>query len=251
MGHVLSPSSRDRDLIAIVTRTTSAAIVPYCNGGLGAAVGYRHLRDRHMSEPVPEIVEGEVSRNEHVATLRCDDDTPFHEGMQAAEVIKGSCRVELEAELVFGVERRRSEPACHSHHVMRRIVAILPNYGAADRHADGLGLECKVVNRNVSFNGVGGIKNARCCCTRRARIQTIMNQRHDVNLVDLVGKAGRQRDDPRSLLSAAAEGRSGVRSRLCELAVRDSQWCRPVPDRDTGDAEHAAQLVLWHLQGAG
>jgi len=46
-----------------------------------------------MTEPVPVLknsVQGEISGDEHVATLRCDDDTPFHEGMQAAEVIKGS-----------------------------------------------------------------------------------------------------------------------------------------------------------------
>src|SRR5580704_1103900 len=108
--------------------------------------------------------------------------------MQAAEVIKGSRRVERKAELVFGVERWRSERARHSHHVVWDIVAILPNHGAADRDADGVGLECKVVDRDLSLNRVGGrgIKNATrryACCTGT---KTLTDQGHDVDLLDVV-----------------------------------------------------------------
>src|ERR1700692_4246960 len=75
----------------------------------------------------------------------------LHMRMQTAEIFKRSCFIEGEAELVLGVERRRTKRAIQRNNRMHNVILVLPHHRGSDRDRDGIGLEGEVVD-----GGAGG-----------------------------------------------------------------------------------------------
>jgi len=77
---------------------------------------------------------------------RRDYNLGLHIRMQTAEIFKRSCFIEGEAELVLGVERRRTKRAISRYDRMHDVIVVLPHHRRPDRDRDDVGLEGEIIN---------------------------------------------------------------------------------------------------------